>query len=80
MTNVTKMYKGWQTVIPLEIRKKMDIAPDDVLEWETLEANKVVVTFRKKKSVNDIIGIAHSKEKTNAVELKKRAQTGNDKI
>jgi bifunctional DNA-binding transcriptional regulator/antitoxin component of YhaV-PrlF toxin-antitoxin module len=80
LNNETKLYKGWQTVVPLEIRKKLNVDSKDVLEWNITPNGKAIVTFKKKKTIHDIVGIAHSEKKTNAVKLKKRAQLGEDKI
>lgn len=80
MTSTTKIYKGFQTVIPLEIRKKLDITNNHILEWNTTDEGEAIITFRKKKSIDDIIGIAHSKKSINAVKMKKRIQRGDDKF
>jgi bifunctional DNA-binding transcriptional regulator/antitoxin component of YhaV-PrlF toxin-antitoxin module len=80
MNPTTKIYAGYQTVIPLEIRKKLNITHNHVLEWTTTKEGEAKITFKKKKSINDIIGIAHSKEPTNAVEMKKKIQRGDDKF
>jgi len=45
------------------------------MEWITTTEG-VKIRFRKKVSLLDIAGIGKTKEKTNAVELKKRAQRG----
>ncbi|MDR3223624.1 MAG: AbrB/MazE/SpoVT family DNA-binding domain-containing protein [Methanobrevibacter sp.] len=80
MISTTKMYDGYQTVIPSEIRKKLNINNNDILEWNTTKDGKAEITFRGKKSIKSIIGIAHSEKPTNAVELKKMVQKGNDKL
>jgi AbrB family looped-hinge helix DNA binding protein len=71
----TKISKGFQTVVPSEIRKRFNVGPGDVMEWITTTEG-VKIRFRKKVSLLDIAGIGKTKEKTNAVELKKRAQRG----
>lgn len=75
MTSTTKISKGFQTVVPSEIRKKFGVDPGDILEWTPTE-DGAEVKFRKKLSLKDIAGIVKSGEKTDAVELKKRAQRG----
>ncbi len=75
MTSVTKISKGFQTVVPSDIRKKFDVGPGDIVEWKSTE-NGVEVRFRKKLSLRDIAGILETDERTDAVELKKRAQKG----
>jgi len=48
MVSTTKIYKGYQTVIPLEIRKKLNVTDNHVLEWTTTNDGKAKITFRKK--------------------------------
>lgn len=67
----TKVYKKNQTTIPAEIRKKFNIKPDDIVEWEENENGEIMVSFRKKISFKDAKGSANVKEKTNAVELER---------
>jgi hypothetical protein len=45
------------------------------MEWISTKEG-VKIRFRKKLSLLDIEGIGETEEKTNAVELKKRAQRG----
>ena len=71
----TKVYDGNQTVIPAYLRKKYDVQPDDIVEWYE-EDGEIKVQFRKKVKLEDVIGSVTSKEKTDAVELKKLAQRG----
>jgi len=80
MNPTTKIYKGFQTVIPLEIRKKLNVTDKHVLEWTTTKKGEAKIIFREKKSINDIIGIAHSKKPSNAVKMKKKLQRGDDKF
>lgn len=70
----TKISKGFQTVVPSDIRKKFDVGPGDVLEWKSTK-NGAEVRFRKKVTINDIFGIVDG-PKTDAVELKKKVQRG----
>ena len=70
----TKISKGFQTVVPSKIRKKMGILPGDITEWrETSEG--IIVTFRKKVTIDDITGFIKEVE-SNAVEAKKKVQKG----
>jgi AbrB family looped-hinge helix DNA binding protein len=77
MTYKTKISKGFQTVVPAEIRKKFKVGPGDQLEW-ILSDGEVKLKFRKKVSLDDVLGIIDVHE-TDAVELKRRLQRG-DKI
>ncbi|MGL6298037.1 MAG: AbrB/MazE/SpoVT family DNA-binding domain-containing protein [Methanobacteriaceae archaeon] len=70
----TKLYNRYQTIIPAEIRKKIEIDPDSLVEWSINKEGKVELEFRKKSTFEDIIGIGNTDEKTNAVELKKKGQ------
>jgi AbrB family looped-hinge helix DNA binding protein len=74
MTFKTKISKGFQTVVPADIRKKFGVGPGDTLEWVPTE-NGIELRFRKKLSLWDIAGVVEVEE-TDAVELKKRAQRG----
>lgn len=75
MKSQTKISKGFQTVVPSELRKKFQVDPGDIVEWRSTDEG-AMVRFRKKMSLNEIAGIVKSGEKTDAVELKKRAQRG----
>ncbi|EKQ51544.1 MAG: looped-hinge helix DNA binding domain, AbrB family [Methanobacterium sp. Maddingley MBC34] len=70
----TKISRGFQTVVPAEIRKKFDVGPGDIMEWIPTDSG-VELRFRKKVNINDILGMVEGPE-TDAVELKKRAQRG----
>ena len=61
----TKVYKKNQTTIPAVYRKKYDVQPDDIVEWEENDRGEIVVSFRKKLSFRDMM------TKTNAVQLEK---------
>ena len=74
MTSETKISKGFQTVVPSEIRKKFDVGPGDVLEWKPTKKG-AEIRFRKKVSFEDILGMIDEPE-TDAVELKKKVQRG----
>lgn len=72
--NSTKVSKGFQTVVPSDIRKKFDVGPGDILEWKPTK-NGAEVKFRKKVTIDDIFGMVDG-PKTDAVELKKKVQRG----
>lgn len=73
MVSETKVSKGYQTVVPSELRKDYDISPGDKLVWEE-EKGEIKVRVRKRKTLADITGMI--KAGGNAVEWKKRAQRG----
>lgn len=70
----TKVYKGFQTVIPAKIRKELNIKQSDLLEWET-EENKIILTKKEKIDLSSIVGII-SDEKLDSVEATKKAGMG----
>jgi bifunctional DNA-binding transcriptional regulator/antitoxin component of YhaV-PrlF toxin-antitoxin module len=76
MSLSTKIYKGFQTAIPSEIRKKLNLEVDDIVEWYLDENGSVNIEFRKKSKFEDIIGIGKTPFKTDAVKLKKKVQRG----
>jgi len=67
----TKVYSGNQTTIPSEFRKKHNIQKNDIVEWKEEKDGTIKVNFRKKVTIDDIIGIGKTKNTTNAVKLKK---------
>jgi bifunctional DNA-binding transcriptional regulator/antitoxin component of YhaV-PrlF toxin-antitoxin module len=72
MALVTKLSEGFQTAVPSKIRKEFDIAPHDTIEW-VINGDKVIVSFNKKTTLDDIVGII-KKPIFNAVELKKQEE------
>lgn len=73
---LTKVYNNNQTAIPSEIRKKLNIAPDDIVEWILWDDGRVEVVFRKRSVLKDIIGIGSTVKTTNGVELQKQIEKG----
>ncbi len=69
----TKISKGYQVVVPAEVREKFGLEPGDSLLWEK-KNNKVMIKPKKRTKLEDIIGIISVG--ANAVELKKKAQRG----
>ncbi|MCL2687734.1 MAG: type II toxin-antitoxin system PrlF family antitoxin [Methanobrevibacter sp.] len=76
MITTTKFYNRFQTVVPLEIRKKMNISPDDIIEWHINDYGKVELNFRTKVTEKDIVGMIKEKLPYDAVEIKKRGAKG----
>jgi len=72
----TTVYKGYQTVIPSEIRKKLGIQPKDKITWDLKDDGTVNLNFKKQKTTEDLIGCISSENITNAVKLKKQSQRG----
>lgn len=67
----TKIYKNFQTSIPKEVRETFGVDQDTIVEWGIDENGKPEVNFRKKVTVDDIIGLIKTDEPTNSVELKR---------
>ena len=72
----SKIYKGFQTVIPNKIRKELDINLEDTLNWR-IEGEYMVVKVNKQKSLRDLEKFSiYVNEKTDSVDLKKRSGRG----
>ena len=71
MTVTTKIYENYQTAIPSEIRKKLNIDKTYLVEWSINEKGEPEIRFRKKRNWEDIEGIVKLDHRTNSVELKK---------
>lgn len=68
----TKIYKNYQTAIPKEFRQQFDIDEDTIIEWGIDEEGRPQINFRKKVTLDDVIGIIEDGEKVSSVELKRR--------
>jgi len=71
----TKISKGYQVVVPSELRREFRLEVGDEVIW-TLDKDKVSTRFRKKSTLSNIIGLGKSGTKASAVALKKRIQKG----
>lgn len=72
----SKIYKGFQTIIPIKIRKEMDITLEDTLNWK-IEDDVIVVKVKKQRPLNDLAQFAISlDEETDVVDLKKKSGRG----
>jgi AbrB family looped-hinge helix DNA binding protein len=69
----TKVSKGYQTVVPAELREAHGISPGDRLLWEE-EKGEIKVKVKKRKTLEDIAGMISVGG--DAVESKKKAQRG----
>lgn len=56
MTIETKIDQRGQTTIPAVYRKKFNIQPNDIVEWSEDDEGNIIVNFRKKVSINEMIG------------------------
>ena len=71
---LTKVYKGFQTVIPAKIREEFNIKQADLLEWET-NHDTIILRKKEKADLSSIIGII-SDEKLDSVEATRIAGRG----
>lgn len=65
----TKINREGQTTIPSEYRKEYNLTNDDIVEWKKNEMGEIIASFRKKVTIDEIIGTIKTKEKINSVEL-----------
>ena len=76
MMESTKLYKGYQIVIPSKIRKELNIKENEIIEWKSDKNTRTItLSFRKKKSMMDLIGII-SDEDLDALESCEKASKG----
>ncbi len=69
----TRVSKGYLTVVPKAVRKAAQVREGDVLSW-TLEGDRIIVTHRKRTSLEQVTGIvAHGGD---AVVAKRKVQRG----
>ena len=72
----SKIYKGFQTVIPSKIRNELGITLEDTLNWR-IEKDVIIVEVEKQRPLSDLANFAISLEaETNAVDLKKKSGRG----
>ena len=72
----SKIYKGFQTVIPSQIRNEMGITLEDTLNWR-IEKEVIIVEVKKQRPLSDLSKFAISlDEETDAVDLKKKSGRG----
>ncbi|MBQ2636316.1 MAG: type II toxin-antitoxin system PrlF family antitoxin [Methanobrevibacter sp.] len=70
MASITKIYDRFQTVIPSEIRKKLNLNKNDIIQWKINENGKVELEFFKSLSLDEMIGRYSAFEPINSVQLK----------
>jgi len=71
----TKISKGYQVVVPSELRREFRLEVGDEVIW-TLDKGWISTRFTKKSALSNIIGLGKSGTKASAVALKKRVQKG----
>ena len=76
MAVMTKIYNKFQTVIPKEIREKLGITENHLVEWYLDEGGEVRLNFIENLSFEDMAGIFKSDKPSDACKLKKQVQRG----
>ena len=72
----SKIYKGFQTVIPSKIRDEIDITIEDTLNWR-VEKDVIIVEVEKQRPLSDLAKFAISlDEETDVVDIKRRSGRG----
>lgn len=76
MSVETKVTDSNQTQVPAPVRARHGVRPGDVVVWEETETGEIRVRFRRRKRLEDLVGIAPGAALGDAVAAKKRAQRG----
>lgn len=72
----SKIYKGFQTVIPSKIRDEIGITLEDTLNWR-VEKDVIIVEVEKQRPLSDLAKFAISlDEETVVVDLKRKSGRG----
>ena len=72
----TKIYRGSQTVVPASVKKALNVDDDSIVQWNVIEERQVVeVSFRKKRSLSEIIGMVKD-DGRDSVKIKKKIERG----
>ena len=70
MTSITRIYNGFQTVIPSEIRNRLNLDENCKIQWKINKNWKVELEFFKNLSLDEMVGRYSAIEPINSVELK----------
>lgn len=72
----SKIYKGFQTIIPSKIRNEIGITLEDTLNWR-IEKDVIIVEVEKQRPLSDLAKFAISlDEETDVVDLKRKSGRG----
>ncbi len=73
----TKIYDKFQTVIPVEVRRKYNINKKDYfIEWNINDNGKLELEFVKKLNFEDMVGRYKAKKPINSLKLKEQFRKG----
>jgi bifunctional DNA-binding transcriptional regulator/antitoxin component of YhaV-PrlF toxin-antitoxin module len=70
----TKVTEANQTQVPAALRAKYGVGPGDVLVWEETADGEVRVRFRRRRTLEDLVGMVRDSRGGDALRDKKRAQ------
>jgi len=76
MKAATEIHNKYNGMIPSEIRERLNIDKDSIIEWEINKNNEVVLNFRKKSELLDIIGIGGTQKPSDSVKDLKKTKKG----
>ncbi len=71
----TRISRGYQVVVPSEVRKKFDVGRGDEVIWVMNEGG-VRADFRKRSTIKNLVGLGKSGKKGSSVTMKKIIQRG----
>ena len=71
------IYKGFQTTIPVSIRKQLNISQEDTLDWR-VQDGEIIIKIERQDSLDEITDLFELDEETDSVRLKKEAWWVND--
>ncbi|MGL6297840.1 MAG: hypothetical protein ACRC1M_01600 [Methanobacteriaceae archaeon] len=72
----TNMYGKHQTTVPKEIRNRLGVDENVIIEWDINDNNEAVLKFKKKLSLEDMIGRYTAKEPFDSVNVAKEIEKG----
>ncbi|MBQ9160377.1 MAG: hypothetical protein IJ122_03510 [Methanobrevibacter sp.] len=70
MTSITRIYDGFKTDIPSEIRNDLNLNKNDKIQWIINKNGKVELEFIKSLSLDEMVGRYMAVEPVNSVQLK----------
>lgn len=70
----TKVTEANQTQVPATLRAKFGIGPGDVIVWEETASGEVRVRFRRRRTLQDLVGLVDRGHGGDALRDKRRAQ------
>lgn len=71
----TRISKGFQVVVPSELRRRYEVSVGDEVLWE-ISKRGISVQLKKRPSLIGIIALGRSGTKSSSVKLKKSVQKG----